>query len=217
MDVALFVAVGIVLLVFGGVLLVRPNAIPATQVQGATLPVDVVLLIFGLASTGYPFSTFYRSPNVVPAPTVMASPSATAASTGTAIATPVPIAITSPPDGAGIGPAGSINGTAPDLGGDKLWAFEWAENVTVAGKVYYRTPGAPIDIVNGFWSTDIGELGETGGDIGQTFTVKLVRANPQCSKVIASMIPNPAGEVFLRELQSGCEEVGVPHRLVKNS
>ncbi|MGH3752849.1 MAG: hypothetical protein ACRDRP_09165 [Pseudonocardiaceae bacterium] len=220
MDVIFFVVIGIALLVLGVVLLVRPNASPDTKFGGATLPVGVVVLISGLVCAGYPFSMYYRSPNVVPAPTATASPSATAAPTGTAIATPVPIAITSPPDGAEIKPAGNISGTAPNLGENELWTFEWAEHKTVADKVYYvyyRTSDAPIDIANGSWSTDIGELGETGSDIGETFIVKLVRASPECSNVIANLTPNPAGEIFLEKLPSGCEEVGAPHRLVKKS
>lgn len=215
MDKVLFIGIGAVLLIVGFILLARPNTIPATQVQGYVFPAGVTLLILGLAATAFPFSSFFRpsTPELVNNPSIAGgsqTPTASATSPPTATVSPAPITITSPPNGAGVAGTFTVSGTAPDLGGDKLWLFVWSENSTVPGKVYYRTSDAPIDVASGFWSTDVGALGAPGEEIGHTFILRLVRANSRCSDAIAKTAPNPTGEIFVRELPSGCAEVAPP-------
>ncbi|MGH3932580.1 MAG: hypothetical protein ACRDTF_21700 [Pseudonocardiaceae bacterium] len=222
MDKAFFIGLGVVLLIVGFFLLVKPNAIPATQIPGFVFPVGVALLILGLMAAAFPFSPYFTpstsgagdSPGVVGA---SQTPTASATPAPTVTATPVPIAITSPTNGAGVSGIFTVSGTAPDLGGDKLWLFVWDYNATVPGKVFYRESDAPIDVASGFWGIEIGPLGEPGEGIGHTFTLRLVRANSQCSDTIANIAPTPIGEIFVRELPSGCMDAVPPVGVKKES
>lgn len=222
MDKAFFIGIGVVLLLVGFVLLVKPNNIPATQVPGFALPAGVALLVLGLVAAAYPFSPYFTSssPAVVNGPGVVGAsqtPTTSAPLATTATIVPVPIAITSPADGAGVSGIFTVSGTAPNLGGDKLWLFVWDYNATVPGKVFYRVSEAPVDVASGFWSTEIGPLGEPGEGIGHVSTLRLVRANPQCSDVIANITPTPIGEVFVQELPSGCADAAPPVGVKKES
>jgi hypothetical protein len=221
MDKFFFISIGVVLLIIGFILLVKPNAVPATQVRGFVFPAGVVLLILGLVAAAYPFSPFFKpfTPESVNSPGVADAsriPTASATSAPTETVAPVPIAIISPTNGAGV--KGALGQRySPDLGGDKLWLFVWSENATVPGKVYYRTSDAPIDVASGFWSTDVGALGAPGEEIGHAFILRLVRADSRCSDKIANIAPNSTGEIFTRELPSGCADAAPPLGIKKES
>lgn len=222
MDKIFFIGIGVVLLVVGFVLLVKPNAIPAVQVKEFIFPVGVVLLILGLAAAAYPFSPYFKpsTPGPINSSGVAGSsqtPTASATPSLPATVTPVPIAITSPTNGAGVRSGFTVSGTAPDLGEDKLWLFVWGDNATVPGKVYYRTTSVPIGIVSGFWDAHLGSLGAPGKEIGRTFILRLVRANPHCSDVIKNITPSPMGNFFIRELPNGCTEVAPPLYVTKEA
>jgi hypothetical protein len=127
-DKFLFIGIGVILLIIGLVLFVKPNTVPATQVRDVVVPASVVMIILGLAALAYPFSPFFRpstpestgSSGVAGAsrtPTVSATPAPTAT------APPVPIAVTSPADGAGVKVPFVVSGTAPDLGEGRLSLF----------------------------------------------------------------------------------------------
>lgn len=204
----IFIGIGVILLVAGLVLLVKPGTVPATQVQGFVLPAGVALIILGLLTATFPFSPFFKP---TPEPTPPASPAPTAT------ATPVLIAITSPANGDGVKVPFRLSGTAPDLGGDRLWLFTWSENATVPGKVYYPTSDAPIDVAGGFWDADVGALGAPGEEIGHVFILRLVRADSRCSGEIENIAPSSAGEFFVRQLPSGCTEAAPPLSVKKEA
>ena len=222
MEKFIFIGIGVILLIFGLVLFVKPTTVPATQVRDVVVPASVVMIILGLAALAYPFSPFFKPST--PEPTggsgvagASGTPTVSATPAPTATATPVPITITSPANGAGVKVPFTVSGTAPDLGGDRFWLFTWSENATVPGKVYYPTSDAPIDVAGGFWSADVGGLGAPGEEIGHFFTLRLVRADPPCSGEIENIAPNSAGESFVRVLPSGCAEVAPPLRVKKES
>jgi hypothetical protein len=207
MDKVLLYSLGIILIAVGLILITKPKFVSdAKFADNIVIPTSVLLIALGLGAIAYPTSQFFKSPT---------GPTATA--TLTPAATTVPIAITSPTDSAGVRGAFTVRGTAPDLGKDKLWLFVWSENATVSGKVYYRTSDTPIDVAGGIWSTDIGQLGAPGRDIGHPFTLVLVRANPSCSSTIAHITRNPAREVFIRELPNGCSVVPPPLVVTKEA
>ncbi len=223
MDKAIFIGIGIVFILSGFGLLLKPGGKNQdTKGQGVVIPAFAMLMILGLVSMGYPFSPFFKSstPDAGNGPGVAGAsqkPPASATSTPAATAAAVPIAITSPTDGAGVDRKFTVYGTAPDLGGDKLWLFVWGDNATVPGKVYYRTSYAPIDVVNGFWSINLGQLGSPGKDIGHTFILRLARANSLCSDKISHIVPSSTGNFFIRELPSGCTEAAPPLGVKKES
>jgi hypothetical protein len=196
--------IGIILIIVGLILITKPKFVSDAIISDKiVIPTSVLLIALGLAAVAYPTSQYIKQ---TPSPTTTAAPTVTP----TPAATPAPIAVTSPADGAGVKGAFTVSGTAPDLGKDKLWLFVWSENATVKGKVYYRTSDTPIDVAGGIWSTDVGQLGAPGEDIGHPFTLVLVRATPSCSSAIAHIAPNPAKEVFVRELPNGCSVVPPP-------
>lgn len=207
----LLIGIGAILLISGFVLLWWPNAAPAIQVQHITVPAYAILLILGLAAVFYPVSPFFKSSTPEPTPTASATPAPTAT------ATPIPIAITSLASGAGVKVPFTVSGTAPDLGGDRLWLFTWSENATVPGKVYYPTSDAPIDVAGGFWDADVPALGAPGEEIGHIFILRLVRADSRCSGEIENIAPNSAGEFFVRQLPSGCTEAAPPLSVKKEA
>jgi hypothetical protein len=59
-DKFLFIGIGVILLIIGLVLFVKPNTVPATQVRDVVVPASVVMIILGLAALAYPFSPFFK-------------------------------------------------------------------------------------------------------------------------------------------------------------
>lgn len=206
-----FYGISLLLLIAGFILLFKIRSDSETRGGSVRIPNSIFLILLGLVAAAYPSSPYY-TPHPEPTPTSSPSPT-----TSTPTPTPVPIAINSPTNGAGVKGGFPVSGTAPKLGGDRLWLFVWSENAIVKGKVYYRTSDAPIDVTGGIWSTRVGPLGVPGEEIGHTFTLVLVRANPSCSEMIANIAPNSAGEIFIRELPGGCSEVPPPLVVKKES
>ncbi|HKR51292.1 MAG TPA: hypothetical protein VJT72_17270 [Pseudonocardiaceae bacterium] len=219
MDKHLFVGIGVILLMAGLVLLVKSRAVSDTEFQGSKIPAGVVLLILGLAAAAYPFSSFFKpsAPDPVNGSSASRTPAASTMPAPTTTATPVPITITSPANGAGVEVPFVVSGTAPDLGGDRLWLFTWSENETVRGKVYYPTPDAPIDVAGGHWDARVGGLGDPGTEIGHNFTLILVRADSRCSREIENIVQNSAEGSFVQQLPSGCTETAPPLRIKKEA
>lgn len=208
MDKIFFYIISVVLLVAGLVLLVRPKLVSdARLADNIVIPTSVLLIALGLAAAAYPSSQYFKS-----APE--STPAAPPTSAPTPIATSALPAITSPADGAPVRGNFMVQGTAPDLGKDNLWLFVLAGNSAMPGNVYYRTSDAPIPVVNGRWSILLGRLGAPGKEIGQLFTLVLVRANPSCSGAIENVRPNPAKEIFIHTLPKGCSVV-LPPLVVK--
>jgi hypothetical protein len=184
-----FYIISVVLLIAGLVLVARPKLVSDARLSDSiVIPTSVLLIALGLAAAAYPSSQYFKSaPESTPAvpPTSAQKPTAT----------PVSLAITSPADGTVVRGGFVVEGTAPALSKDSLWLLV----LNRAGELYRWTSDAPIPIANGRWSVLVTRLGMPGKEIGQPFTLVLVRANPSCSDAIK----NTKG-VFIPTLPSGC-------------
>lgn len=108
-----------------------------------------------------------------------------------------------------------LSGTTPNIGADSLWLTDYAYHSNYTQKVYYRDAPTPISVQDGHWSTNDGQLGSPS-DIGATFTIVVVRANPSCSAKIAGINPNPDGAVVIGIiLPPGCAPMGTIHVVKK--
>lgn len=214
--IVVFIAIGCALIVFGLILLAKPDLIAAVE-RGdnkVVVPAGLVVVVVGLLAVAFPFTTYYKAPPTTGTPSVTPGPAP-----GSTLPPPPTntIAITEPKNDSGVVGRFPVFGTAPDLGQDKLWPMIWGENATTPGRVYYLSSDSPISVEpDGTWAGTVGPLGEPGQEIGSIFQVKLIRASPQCSAKIAQTQPNPAGEYFVKRLPAGCTDVATL-RVVKQS
>jgi hypothetical protein len=180
-------------------------------------PVGLIIMIIGAAGVWYPFSPYYK-PSSPGRPLNEPSSSGSQAATPTAVAPLIRIAFTSSSDGAEVEGRFGVAGTAPDLGGDKLWLFIWSNNKTIPGMVYYRTSYAPLDVINGTWSANVGPLAEPGKEIGAILQLKLVRANSQCSdRLTQHATSSSSGAPVIPKLPPGCTDAAPPLHVKKAS
>ncbi|HET9257098.1 MAG TPA: hypothetical protein VFO16_18135 [Pseudonocardiaceae bacterium] len=216
--ITLFVTVGIALIIFGGILLVRPGVIAAIESVGVKVsaPVGLIIMIIGAAGVWYPLSPYYKPSALDEAPNRPSSASGHVAMRPTA-GTPIQISFTSPRDGAVVGGRFSVDGTAPDLGKDKLWLLAWAKNPTIQSMAYYRVLNTPLNIENGTWSASIEPPGDVGEEIITPFQLRLVRATPWCSNKLAQVKSNSSGEFVIPALPPGCVDTVQPLAVKKSS
>jgi hypothetical protein len=143
----------------------------------------------GAATTALP-------PVSVPPPTTDPVPTSTSPESG--------VKITSPQQGASVrGSQGIvIVGTVTGLGADTLWVFDH----DLGNNRYYRATDAPLEVRDGRWSFLDRPIGSGPDDVGTTFPLVVVRADPECTRTLRAAKPDADGDIVFASLPSGCVE-----------
>jgi hypothetical protein len=123
------------------------------------------------------------------------------------------VVITAPDERARVSGSEQIlmEGTAQNLSTDTLWIMTKSGGAK-GGLVYYLSSDALTE-VDGLWSAKISGLGAGQSDVGEIFTLVVVRADPACAASIVNQKPNSDGDTVFERLPDGCAEAGVRHVL----
>ena len=219
LAIVMVTIVGTVLVLVGLVALFRglsgadPQAI--LRLIQLSLPVAIFILVVGAGLVGYgaflthPESTTATSSDPIKFPISMPGDSPSPAeSTATGADSPGRVLITAPEKGARVsGSKGTrIEGTAENLGNDTLWIMTKSEGAE--GKMVYYLSSDAVPPVDGKWSAKISDLGAGEDDVGETFVLVVIKADPSCAEKIQNQKPSSDGDIVFVRLPTGCQEVG---------
>jgi hypothetical protein len=222
LAIVMVTIVGTVLVLVGLVALFRglsgadPQAI--LRLIQLSLPVAIFILVVGAGLVGYgaflthPESTPTAASDSIKFPISMPGDSPSPAES-TAADSPGRVVVTAPEEGTKVsGSKGTrIEGTADDLGKNTLWIMTKSEGAE--GKLVYYLSSDAVPPVDGKWSARISDLGAGEDDVGETFTLVVVKADSSCAEKIQNQKPSSDGDIVFVRLPAGCEEVGTRHVL----
>lgn len=123
------------------------------------------------------------------------------------------VVITAPAERARVSGSTGIlmEGTSQNLGTDTLWVMTKSGGAK-GGQVYYLSSDA-LPEVDGFWSIQISGIGAGASDVGEIFTLVVVKADSACENSLENAKPNSDGDTVFDRLPAGCSAAGIRHVL----
>jgi hypothetical protein len=92
-----------------------------------------------------------------------------------------------------------VSGTATRLGRNVLRLVDHAPD-----GMYYLVDNGPIPVRGGRWSYHDPVVGDGERDVGKTFVMTIVLANPRCQGVLQAVLPSSDGNIRMARLPRDC-------------